>query len=189
MTIANHWTKSQIGIKLSPGLNGVGAFVANDSTLPTYDYLFGELNRFSPGYVHLIRPINNVSGTAVAILQEGTYKRYRPMFNGTLIANVGFDRKSANELIASGDADLVSFARHYVAKPDLPERFWQNAPLVKEMWPRTTRVALQGSRKTTASSPSTCRATASPATRLIPRGATRAPALRTPPSSCSKNGA
>jgi N-ethylmaleimide reductase len=86
---------------------------------------------FSPGYVHLMRPINDVSGTAVAILQEGTYKRYRPMFNGTLIANVGFDRKSANELIASGDADLMSFARHYIANPDLPERFWQNAPLVE----------------------------------------------------------
>jgi N-ethylmaleimide reductase len=130
-SIAEHWTKSRIGIKLSPGLNGVGAFVANDSTLLTYDYLFGELNRFSPGYVHLMRPINDVSGTAVANLQEGTYKRYRPMFNGTLIANTGFDRKSANELIASGDADLVSFARHYIANPDLPERFWLNAPLVE----------------------------------------------------------
>src|ERR1700722_10798599 len=130
-SIANHWTKSRIGIKLSPGLNGVGALVANDDTLPTYDYLFGELNRFSPGYVHLMRPMNDVSGTAVANLQEGTYKRYRPMFNGTLIANTGFDRKSANELIANGDADLVSFARHYIANPDLPERFWLNAPLVE----------------------------------------------------------
>jgi N-ethylmaleimide reductase len=130
-SIANHWRKSQIGIKLSPGLNGVGAFVANDDTLPTYDYLFGKLKRFSLGYVHLMRPINDVSGTVVANLQEGTYKRYRPMFNGTLIANVGFDGKSANELIAGGDADLVSFARHYIANPDLPERFRQNVPLVE----------------------------------------------------------
>src|ERR1700734_1487520 len=105
--------------------------MANDDTLPTYDYLFGELNRFSPGYVQLMRPINDVSGTAVANLHNGTYKRNRPMFNGTLIANVGFDRKSANELIASGDADLVSFARHYIANPDLPERFLQNASLAE----------------------------------------------------------
>jgi N-ethylmaleimide reductase len=53
------------------------------------------------------------------------------MFNGTLLANVGFDSKSANELIASGDADLVSFARHYIANPDLPGRFSQNAPLAE----------------------------------------------------------
>jgi N-ethylmaleimide reductase len=129
--IANHWAKSQIGIKLSPGLNGLGAFIANDDTLPTYDYLFGELNRFSPGYVHLMRPTNDVSGTAVANLQEGTYKRYRPRFNGTLIANAGFDRKSANEVVESGDADLVSFARHYIANPDLSERFLHNASLAE----------------------------------------------------------
>jgi N-ethylmaleimide reductase len=130
-SIANHWEKSRIGIKLSPGLNGLGAFVANDDTLPTYDYLFGELNRFSPGYVHLMRPIDDVSGTAVADLQQNTYKRYRPMFNGTLIANVGFEQESANELVGGGDADLVSFARHYIANPDLPERFLQNAPLAE----------------------------------------------------------
>jgi N-ethylmaleimide reductase len=130
-SIANHWEKNRIGIKLSPGLNGLGAFVANDDTLPTYDYLFGELNRFSPGYVHLMRPINDVSGTAVVDLQQNTYKRYRPMFNGTLIANVGFERESANELIGGGDADLVSFARRYIANPDLPERFLQNAPLAE----------------------------------------------------------
>jgi N-ethylmaleimide reductase len=130
-SIANHWAKSQIGIKLSPGLNGVGAFMANDDTLPTYDYLFGKLNRFSPGYVQLMRPINDVSGTAVADLQDGTYKRYRPRFNGTLIANVGFDRKSANDVVERGDADLVSFARHYIANPDLPERFLQNEPLAE----------------------------------------------------------
>jgi N-ethylmaleimide reductase len=129
--IASHWTKSRIGIKLSPGLNGFGAFMANDDTLPTYDYLFGALNRFSPGYVHLMRPINDVSRTAIADLQDGTYKRYRPRFNGTLIANAGFDKKSANEVVESGDADLVSFARHYIANPDLPERFLQNAPLAE----------------------------------------------------------
>jgi N-ethylmaleimide reductase len=130
-SIASHWEKNRIGIKLSPGLNGVGAFVANDDTLPTYDYLFRELNRLLPGYVHLMRPINDVSGTPVAGLQKGTYKRYRPMFKGALIANVGFEMKSANELVANGEADLVSFARHYIANPDLPERFLQKAPLAQ----------------------------------------------------------
>ena len=47
--------------------------------------------------------------------------------------------------------------------------------------------AIVDERKTTASSPSTYRVTASPATRLIPRKASRAPASRTPPSSCSEN--
>jgi N-ethylmaleimide reductase len=129
--IAAHWPKSQIGVKLSPGLDGVGALVANQDTLPTYDYLIQQLDRFSLGYLHLPRPINDVSQTAVSILQEGIYKHYRPMFRGTLIANFGFDRESANQLIASGDADLVSFARHYISNPDLAERFSLNAPLAE----------------------------------------------------------
>jgi N-ethylmaleimide reductase len=129
--ISQHWEKSRIGIKLSPGLNGLGAFVANNDTLPTYDHLFAELNRFSPGYVQLMRPINDVGSTPIAELQEGTYKRYRPLFTGTMIANVGFERASANDLIAQGDADLVSFARHYIANPDLPERFSKKLPLAE----------------------------------------------------------
>jgi N-ethylmaleimide reductase len=130
-SIAQHWEKNRIGIKLSPGLNGLGAFVANDETLPTYDYLFNELNRFSPAYVQLMRPINDIGSTPVAELQEGTYKRYRPRFNGTLIANVGFERASANDVVDRGDADLVSFARHYIANPDLPTRFAKDAVLAE----------------------------------------------------------
>jgi N-ethylmaleimide reductase len=129
--IAVHWPKDQMGIKLSPGLNGIGSLVANEDTLPTYDYLIQQLDRFSIGYLHLMRPINDVSQTAVSILQQYTYKRYRPMFRGTLIANFGFDWASSNQLLASGDADLVSFARHYIANPDLAERFSLNVPLAE----------------------------------------------------------
>jgi N-ethylmaleimide reductase len=129
--IAAHWTTDRIGIKLSPGLNGVGNVVANDATLPTYDYLIHQLNEAAIGYLHLMRPINDVSHTAVAVLQDGVYKRYRPMFQGTLIANFGFDSDSANQLIQDGDADLVSFARHFIANPDLVQRFSNNAPLAE----------------------------------------------------------
>jgi N-ethylmaleimide reductase len=129
--LAAHWPKSQIGIKLSPGLNGIGSLVADNETLLTYDYLIQQLNRFSLGYLHLMRPINDVSQTAVAVLQKGTYRRYRPLFPGALIANFGFDLESANELVQSGDANLVSFARHFIANPDLAERFAANAPIAE----------------------------------------------------------
>jgi N-ethylmaleimide reductase len=78
-----------------------------------------------------MRPINDVSQTAVAVLKGDTYRRYRPSFRGTLIANFGFDLESANQLVKDGDADLVSFARHFIANPDLPERFSQNAPMAE----------------------------------------------------------
>ncbi|GES28322.1 hypothetical protein AB0G60_00680 [Streptomyces angustmyceticus] len=53
----------------------------------------------------------------------GAIARYRRQFHGPMIANNGFDRESANALIASGHADAVSSATHFIANPDLVTRF------------------------------------------------------------------
>jgi N-ethylmaleimide reductase len=127
--IASVWNRQQVGIKISPGLNGLGAFVANEDTLPTYSYLVHALSKFAPAYLHLTRPINDVSGTPVASLQAGTYRHFRPLFSGTLIANFGFDQPTASAAIERGEADLISFARLFIANPDLVERFTSGAPI------------------------------------------------------------
>jgi N-ethylmaleimide reductase len=80
--LAAIWDRQQIGIKISPGLNGVGAFIANRDTLPTYSYLVQTLSKFAPAYLHLMRPINDVSGTPVGLLQQQTYRHFRPLFPG-----------------------------------------------------------------------------------------------------------
>ncbi|WP_268990307.1 hypothetical protein [Methanosarcina barkeri] len=36
---------------------------------------------------------------------------------------------SRDEAIANGEADLIAFGVSFLANPDLPERFRQNAPL------------------------------------------------------------
>ncbi len=43
--------------------------------------------------------------------------------------NGGYNAASGNEAVAGGSADLVSFGVLFLANPDLPERFRQNAPL------------------------------------------------------------
>jgi hypothetical protein len=40
----------------------------------------------------------------------------RPLFRGTLIANVKMDRGRGNRLIAEGLADLVAFGRPYISQ-------------------------------------------------------------------------
>ena len=40
-----------------------------------------------------------------------------------------YDYAQASASLARGDADLISFARLFLANPDLPERFAQHAPL------------------------------------------------------------
>ena len=47
----------------------------------------------------------------------------RSVFSGTIITAAEYDRDSAEEAVATEAADLVGFARQYLANPDLPERF------------------------------------------------------------------
>ena len=47
---------------------------------------------------------------------------FRPVYQGTIITNGGYEKESGNEAIAK-EADLVSFGRLYIANPDLVQRF------------------------------------------------------------------
>ncbi|MDK2858759.1 MAG: hypothetical protein PWQ89_1878, partial [Verrucomicrobiota bacterium] len=50
-------------------------------------------------------------------------------FGGPLITNEQLTKESATNLINGGTADAAAFGRAYIANPDLPARFRQNAPL------------------------------------------------------------
>lgn len=52
----------------------------------------------------------------------------RRHYNGLIIAAGGFGRE-AEAILQAGDADLVAFSRHFIANPDLPERFRHDWPL------------------------------------------------------------
>ena len=97
----------------------------------------------------------------------------RRSFGGTLIVNGGISPDAANALIDAGDADLVAFARAYIANPDLVERLAARAR--------------SRSRKTSAGTAATARATSTmrgttrpnrPRNRRLPRalhGSSRTP--------------
>ncbi|MFZ3033768.1 MAG: alkene reductase [Parvibaculum sp.] len=50
-------------------------------------------------------------------------------FGGVYIANEGFDKASAEEVLAKGEADAVAFGKLYIANPDLVERFQRDAEI------------------------------------------------------------
>jgi 2,4-dienoyl-CoA reductase-like NADH-dependent reductase (Old Yellow Enzyme family) len=50
-------------------------------------------------------------------------------FGGVYIANENFDRESAEQVLAAGEADAIAFGKLFIANPDLPRRFALNAPL------------------------------------------------------------
>jgi N-ethylmaleimide reductase len=103
------WPPEQVGAHISP--NGI----FNDG-----------LNRLKIGYLHV------VDGLAFGFHEKGepmTLKEIRKVYKGTIIGNCGYTRETAEERIAEGSADMISFGRPFITNPDLPERFRNNWPL------------------------------------------------------------
>jgi N-ethylmaleimide reductase len=106
-----------VGVKISPMHEG-GAFQANDETLPITEYATQKLSGYNLSHLLLMGNSTDFSGTPLENLaDDGMFRHLRPLFKGTLIANVKMDRDHGNRLIAEGLADLVAFGRPYFANP------------------------------------------------------------------------
>lgn len=125
--IKEEMPEQKIGLRLNPSLNGIFGMTMDEETIPTFDYIIKKLNDYDLAYLHLSEPFNDVSHLPFA--ETEIAKRYRPLYNGTIIINGGFDKESGNKVIEEGNADLVAFGKPYVSNPDLVERFEQNIPL------------------------------------------------------------
>jgi N-ethylmaleimide reductase len=114
------WGPGRVGVKLSPTM-AMGGFGPTDQTVATYDHLAERLGDLPLSHVQLVRAPNDLSGTPIAVLQD-TIAYFRPRLTSTLIANFGFDKTSANTVIAAKQADLVSFGNAFIGNPDLVRR-------------------------------------------------------------------
>jgi N-ethylmaleimide reductase len=108
-----------VGVRLSPYWNIGDLFDDDESTLAEYDALVSDLNEHPVSYLH-VRGRDPGPGQGPDL---AAFARYRQRFHGPMIANNGFDRESANAVVEGGLADAVSFARHFIANPDLVTRF------------------------------------------------------------------
>ncbi|WP_426413352.1 alkene reductase [Bradyrhizobium ganzhouense] len=121
------WGPGRVGVKLSPTM-AMGGFVPTDQTVATYDHLVERLNDIPLSHLQLVRATSDLTGTPIRALQD-TVGYYRPRFKGTLIANGGFDKPSANAIIGSRNADLVSFGSSFIGNPDLVHRLRDDVAL------------------------------------------------------------
>ncbi len=118
------WGADRVGIRLSP--SGTFNDMSDSNPKETFSYVIKELNRFGLAYLHI------VEGWEAEVRHGGTLiptSYFRPLFSGNLMVNAGYTKEKGNAAIASGAADLVSFGQLFIANPDLPERFRQDAPL------------------------------------------------------------
>lgn len=114
--LSPYWTVRDTSRAARPG--GEYAYTPDEATLAAYDDLVAELSERPVTYLHLR---GRAPGAAGPDLEE--FARHRGLFTGPLIANHGFDRAKGNAIIEAGLADAVSYARLFIANPDLVSRF------------------------------------------------------------------
>jgi len=123
--VASVWGANRVGIKLSLSNTHYGMHDSNPQA--TFSYAIDALNRFGLAYLHLMEPDETDLATRDVLNPVTPY--FRPIFKGTLMTNGGYNLPKADSILASGDADLVSFGKLFLANPDLPKRFELNAEL------------------------------------------------------------
>jgi 2,4-dienoyl-CoA reductase-like NADH-dependent reductase (Old Yellow Enzyme family) len=53
----------------------------------------------------------------------------KQLFGGGYLANEGFTKETAEQVVAAGEADAVAFGKAFIANPDLPERLFRGLAL------------------------------------------------------------
>ncbi|MHA6202950.1 alkene reductase [Dyella soli] len=111
----------RVGIRLSPYgvFNSTGAF---PDVEPQYLALVQELSRLGLLYLHVLDHSAMDNYMSAPPVSTAFKLQLRAAFRGLFIVAGGFDRTRAEEALKAGHADLVAFARSFIANPDLVER-------------------------------------------------------------------
>ena len=115
----------RVGVRLSPG--GTYNDMADDDPVRTFGHAAAMLGELPCAYLHVVE--NRVADQSATDVMRRSYR-------GPLISCGGYDRATAIDALRTGRADVIAFARHYIANPDLVDR-------LREDWPLAT-----GNRKT-----------------------------------------
>jgi N-ethylmaleimide reductase len=124
--VADVWGADRVGVRLSPG--GTFNSMQDDDPQATFGYAAQQLNPFGLAYLHVVENDLGDGLTASALMREA--------YDGTLMVAGGYDRTSGEEALQEGRADLIAYARYFLANPDLPARFALDADLNE--WDRST---------------------------------------------------
>ncbi|MFL6673845.1 MAG: alkene reductase [Massilia sp.] len=122
--VAGVWGSELVGVRLSPGGSFNDMFDCHPER--TFGHVVKQLATRNLAYLHLIEPAQTQGEHPNPDL---TAHFFRPLYPGTIIVAGGYTFERANAVLKTGDADLVGFGQLFIANPDLPERFRQNASL------------------------------------------------------------
>lgn len=112
------WGPGRVGLRICPG-NPFNDLEDADPAA-TYQALLAALQSLPLAYLHVIRsPRPDLDAFALA----------RRAFAGPLILNDGFDYESGSAALSARTGEAVSYARAFIANPDLVRRFACALPL------------------------------------------------------------
>lgn len=115
------WGRDRVGLRLSP-LNSYNSMKDSDP-IGTFTWLATRLNDYNLAYLHVMR------GDFLGEQQGDVLTPIREAYNGVLVGNTEYAAEEAERAIADGQLDAIAFGTSFLANPDLPNRFAQNAPL------------------------------------------------------------
>lgn len=120
------WDDERVGVRLSPTNSFNSISDSNPEAL--FTYVVEQLNPLNLAYLHVLE--GSIHSEDEVIKKPAfNANSLRDIYTGIYMANNGYTKESANQAIAKGRADIVSFGDLFISNPDLPERFLQDAPL------------------------------------------------------------
>ena len=111
------WGAGRVGVHLAP--RGDAHTMGDSNPLATFGYVAEQLGKRGIAFIF----------TRESLGEKRISPELKKRFGGVLIANEGFNRETAQQAVAAGEADAVSFGKDFISNPDLPRRLQLDAPL------------------------------------------------------------
>lgn len=122
--VAREIGADRTGVRISP-VSPANAISTVSDPQPQYDYIVDQLSALGIVYLHVVEGATGGPRDAAPFDFDGLRRR----FNGTYLANNGYDLQLASARVSEGKADLVAFGRPFISNPDLVERLKRGAAL------------------------------------------------------------
>jgi N-ethylmaleimide reductase len=117
-----------MGVRLSPNGDSQGVNDSNPEKL--FVSAAEALSAIKIAFLELREP--GFDGTFGKADHSPIAPAIRQVFRALLILNSDYGHAKAAAVIASGEADAITFGRPFIANPDLPRRVRLGLPLAKE---------------------------------------------------------
>lgn len=121
----------KVGLRICPGnpFNDL----QDENVAETFTTLLAKVNPMHLAYLHVIRMPEKITGVDnIALAMDN--------FDGPLVVNDSYEFDEAEKIIAEGKVAAVSFARHFIANPELPRKI-QSGDQLKTFDPKTLYTA------------------------------------------------